>query len=68
VLASRALHAAEADIHPKCDDALIYISDDYLLGQTGTAERSASALITARRPADMAVSPFSGYVIDAAPE
>ena len=26
-----------------------YIPDDYLSGQTGTAERSASALITARR-------------------
>jgi hypothetical protein len=28
-----------------------YIPDDYLLGQTGTTERSASAPITARRPA-----------------
>jgi hypothetical protein len=28
----------------------IFISDDYLLGQTGTAERSASALITGADP------------------
>jgi hypothetical protein len=37
------------------EQCIIYGAGDYLLGQTGTAERRASALITARRPADMAL-------------
>jgi hypothetical protein len=43
----------ESILAPFMQQAEIYGSDDYLLGHTGTAERSANAPITARRPADL---------------
>src|SRR5260370_35200417 len=43
----------EANIHPKYNNVKISIWDDFLWGKTGTAGGSASALITARRPASL---------------